>query len=138
VELVALKVSAIGYYPLNRLGDGELESRDQSGSGFSGREARRHPRFRLEVEIKINSKTSGVLTGRTVDISESGISAILKIEVPVGEMVELQFGLPSGPVTIYAMVRHRNAFRYGFQFVETPASREVILAACESLAAQQR
>jgi hypothetical protein len=114
-----------------------LEPRDQSGAGFSGREARRHRRFNLDVEIKIDSKTSGVLTGRTVDVSESGISAILKIEVPVGEMVELQFKLPNGPVTVYAMVRHRNAFRYGFQFVETPASREIILAACERLATQQ-
>lgn len=115
----------------------ELEPRDQSGSSFSGREARRHRRFNLDAEIKIDSKTSGVLTGRTVDISESGISAMLKIEVPVGEMVELQFKLPNGSVTVYAMVCHRNAFRYGFQFVETPASREIILAACERLAAQQ-
>jgi hypothetical protein len=114
-----------------------LEPHDQSGSGSSGREARRHRRFNLELEIRIDSKTSGVLTGRTVDISESGISAMLKIEVPVGEMVELRFKLPNGPVTVYAMVRQRNAFRYGFQFVETPASREIILAACEGLAAQQ-
>jgi hypothetical protein len=114
-----------------------LESHEQSGAAFSGREARRHRRFNLEVEIKIDSKTSGVLTGRTVDISESGISAMLKIEVPVGEMVELQFNLHNGPVTVYALVRHRNAFRYGFQFVETPVSREIVLAACERLAAQQ-
>ena len=113
-----------------------LEPHDQPGSSFSGREARRHRRFSLDVEIKIDSKTSGVLTGRTVDISESGISAMLKIEAPVGEMVELQFKLPNGPVTVYAMVRHRNAFRYGFQFVETPASREIVLKACEVLAAQ--
>lgn len=62
---------------------------------------------------------------------------MLKIEVPVGEMVELQFKLPNGPVTVYAMVRHRNAFRYGFQFVETPSSREIVLEACGVLAAQQ-
>jgi hypothetical protein len=88
-----------------------LESHDQSGTGAAGREARRHPRFKLEVDIRISSKTAGVLTGRTVDMSESGISAILKIEVPVDEMVELKFSLPNGPVTVYAMVRHRNAFR---------------------------
>ncbi len=61
---------------------------------------------------------------------------MLKIEVPVGEMVELEFSLPNDSVTVYAMVRQRNAFRYGFQFVETPASREIILAACKSLASQ--
>jgi hypothetical protein len=114
-----------------------LESHDQSGAGTAGRGARRHPRFKLEVDIRINSKTAGVLSGRTVDFSESGISAMLKIEVPVGELVELKFSLPTGPVNVYAMVRHRNAFRYGFQFVETAASREIILAACQSLTTQQ-
>jgi hypothetical protein len=114
-----------------------LESDRQCETNFSGREARRHRRFNLEADIKIDSKTSGVLTGRTVDVSESGVSAILKIEVPVGEMVELQFNLPNGSVTVYALVRQRNAFRYGFQFVDTPASREIIMAACERLAALQ-
>jgi hypothetical protein len=132
-ESPKLGTSTVGYYHEIRLRS-KLESREHSETGFSGRETRRHRRFNLEVEIKIDSKTSGVLTGRTVDISESGISAMLKIEVPVGEMVELQFSLPNGQVTVYALVRHRNAFRYGFQFVETPASREIILAACESLA----
>jgi len=114
-----------------------LESHDQSASSSQGREARRHPRFKLEIDIRINSKTSGILTGRTVDLSESGISAMLKIEVPLGEMVELQFTPPNHPITVYAIVRQRNAFRYGFQFIETPAAREAILAACKALAAQQ-
>jgi len=39
-----------------------------------------------------------MLKGHTVDISESGISAMLKmIEVPLGEVVELDFTLPFGP-----------------------------------------
>ncbi len=35
-----------------------------------------------------------------MDISESGISAMLRMEVPLGELVELDFTLPFGPVTI--------------------------------------
>jgi len=62
---------------------------------------------------------------------------MLKIEVPVGEMVELQFKLPDGAVTVYALVRQRNAFRYGFQFVESSAALDIIKATCRSLAAQQ-
>ena len=75
--------------------------------------------------------------GRTVDISESGISALLKLEVPVGEFVELQFTLPFGPVTVYAIVRQRNAFRYGFQFVESNAVHEIIQTTCRSLEMEQ-
>src|SRR5271169_3138950 len=39
---------------------------------------RRHPRFKLGVDIIIHSRTCGVLKGHTVDISESGISAIIE------------------------------------------------------------
>ncbi len=82
-------------------------------------DARRHPRFKLAVDIRIDSKTSGVVKGQTVDISESGLSALLKLEVPLGEFVELQFTLPFGPVSVYATVSQKSAFRYGFQFVES-------------------
>jgi PilZ domain len=116
-----------------------LEALNQSAAGLRQglADARRQPRFRLEVEIRIDSRTSGVLTGRTVDISESGISAMLKLEVPVGEFVELQFLLPFGPVTVYATVRQRNAFRYGFQFVESHSAHEVIQATCRHLKMEQ-
>ena len=98
---------------------------------------RRQPRFKLEVDIGISSRTCGVLKGHTVDISESGISAILRIEVPVKEMVELEFLLPLGPVRIFAVVRQRNAFRYGFQFVQSDSTKEVIQATCRQLAVEQ-
>jgi hypothetical protein len=98
---------------------------------------RHHPRFKLEVEINVNSRTGGLLRGRTVDISESGISALLKIEVPLGELVQLDFILPFGQVIIYAMVRQRNAFRYGFQFVESDSTKQIIRATCVDLAVKQ-
>ncbi len=100
-------------------------------------DARRQPRFKLNVDIRIISRLGGVLKGHTVDISESGISAIVSIEVPLGELVELEFPLPFGPVIIYAMVRQRNAFRYGFQFAESSSTRELLRATCRQLAMEQ-
>jgi len=116
-----------------------MEAQNQPGPGFtkSMTDARRHPRFRLDVDIRIDSRTAGVLQGRTVDISESGISAMLKLEVPGGEFVELQFMLPFGPVTVYATVRQRNAFRYGFQFVESHSAHKIIQATCGWLSVTQ-
>jgi len=78
-----------------------------------------------------------MLKGHTVDISESGISAMLRMEVPLGEVVELDFALPFGPVTIYAAARQRNAFRYGFQFLESNAVNKVIRSTCRQLAVEQ-
>ena len=88
----------------------------------------------MGVNISVHSKTSGTLNGYSVDISEAGISANLRMEVPLDELVELDFTLPSGVVTIYAVVRQRNAFRYGFQFVESNAMSEVIRSTCRELA----
>jgi len=100
-------------------------------------EARSHPRFKFEVDISINSRTCGLLKGYTVDISESGIAAMLTLEVPLGEILELDFTLPSGPVIILAMVRQRNAFRYGFEFVDTESMHELIRRTCRDLAINQ-
>jgi hypothetical protein len=101
-------------------------------------DARCHPRYKIEVDIHILSRTCGVVKGKTVDISESGISAMLRmIEVPLGEVVKLDFTLPFGPVTIYAVVRQRNAFRYGFQFLESDLMSEVIRSTCRQLAFEQ-
>ena len=116
-----------------------MEAPDQAVPRPSGRipENRHQPRFKLEVDIRIDSKTAGLIKGQTVDISESGISAILRLEVPLGEMVELQFSLPFGKVRVYAIVRQRNAFRYGFQFVDAQAVHEIIKTTCRSLGLEE-
>jgi hypothetical protein len=100
-------------------------------------DARRHPRFKIDIDIRINSRTCGVLKGRIVDISETGIAAMLIIEAPLGEVVKLNFTLPSGHVMIHAMVRQKNAFRYGFEFVDSYSAHEAIRHTCHKLAAEQ-
>jgi hypothetical protein len=68
-----------------------------------------------------------------VDISENGVSAMLLTELTVGEVVRLEFTLPAGEVEVHALVRHRNAFRYGLQFVESGATNDVIRRTCSEL-----
>jgi hypothetical protein len=115
----------------------EAQKQPATGPVRETSDARRRPRFKIEVEIAVHPKTCGLLKGHTVDISESGISAMLRLEVPLGEVVELDFTLPFGPVTIYAVVRQRNAFRYGFQFLESNAGNEVIRNTCRQLAVER-
>jgi PilZ domain len=102
--------------------DRTLEPENQSA------DARRYPRFKIEVDIRIKSRTCGLLKGRTVDISESGIAAMLRIEVPLGEIVDLSFTLPDSSVAIGAKVLQRNAFRYGFEFIDPNTVNETIAA----------
>jgi hypothetical protein len=100
-------------------------------------DARRHPRYKLQVDISVYPRNAEVVRGYTVDISESGISAMLRVEVPLGEVVRLEFSLPEGDVEAHATVRQRNAFRYGFQFVDRGSEHDLITRTCRQLALEQ-
>jgi hypothetical protein len=93
-------------------------------------DARRYSRFKLEVDVTVRSKTLGLVPGMTVEVSESGMSTILPVDLPVGETVELHIGLPLGSVDLRAVVRNRNAFRYGFEFADHKMARKLINEHC--------
>lgn len=96
-------------------------------------ERRQYPRYKLDIELKVNSRTAGQLSGHSLEISEFGMSVILVIEVPVAEVVQLEFKLANGPVKLLAFVRNRSAFRYGLEFVRPNQAEEAIRAACSVL-----
>ncbi len=100
-------------------------------------DARRHPRYKLEVDVRVYPRNSAVVRGHSVDISESGMSAMLRVEVPVGEVVRLEFAVPTGEVEIHALVRQRSAFRYGFQFLEAISQLEIVQRMCRQLAVEE-
>ena len=100
-------------------------------------DARRHPRFKLETQICIYPRGLAVVRGHTVDISESGISALITSELPMGEVVRLAFAVPLGSVEIFAMVRQRSAFRYGFHFLEESSGQDIISRTCRRLSVTQ-
>jgi hypothetical protein len=89
-------------------------------------DSRRYPRFKLELDVTVRSKTLGLIPGMTIEVSESGMSTILPVELPVGETVELHISLPLGSVELRAVVRNRNAFRYGFEFADHKLARKLI------------
>lgn len=82
-----------------------------------GNERRRHRRLDLDAVVSIRSG-GGLVPGRTLDISESGMSAILPVELPVGQIVELTVKLPTAAATARAVVRTRNILRHGFEFLQ--------------------
>lgn len=85
-----------------------------------------HPRFKLEVALRVYARDSAVVRGHSVDLSESGISAMLREELGLDEVVPLEFNLPHGEVELHALVRQRNAFRCGFQFQDASAAHDVM------------
>ncbi len=100
-------------------------------------DARRHPRYFFLRDLWIKSPTCGVQKAHTIDISESGISALLNVEIPLHEFVELQIELPPGSMTIYATVRQHQSFRYGFEFSASKHAHQLIEATCQGLERQE-
>ena len=80
----------------------------------------------MEIDVTIYSQKAGLVPGRTLDISESGIAAVLPVELPIGEVLKLEIRSRLEPVTVGVVVRNRNVFRYGFQFEQPGAGRELI------------
>ena len=60
---------------------------------------------------------------------------MLRIEATVGEIVKLEFTLPLGHVSLLAVVRQRNAFRYGFEFLDASSVPDTIRRSCEGFVA---
>jgi hypothetical protein len=120
-------------------GVSDLEVRNKFGAAHAlePKDPRARPRFKLAVDIRVYPRECPVVRGHTVDISECGISAILPLEIPVGEVIRLEFTLPFGEIAVHAMVRQRNAFRYGFQFVIDSPAQDVIARTCNQLAVQE-
>jgi hypothetical protein len=94
------------------------------------REARRDFRFKLYVELKIRSLAMGSVSGRTLEISERGLSATLPVELPIGEVVDLYIRLRIGNMNVHATASNRSAFRHGFQFVQPNPALHMIRENC--------
>jgi hypothetical protein len=96
-------------------------------------EQRANPRFILDVPLRIHFREGELILGQTVDISESGVSVMVPLEMVIGQQIELDFKLPCGPVNVHAVVKNKNAFRYGLEFVLADKERTIIKRGCRDL-----
>lgn len=81
---------------------------------------RRHPRFFLSAPVttrRLRAPRSRVTRGITLEISLGGVSAVLCGPPPVGERVSLRLKLRGSDLETRAIVRHSNAARTGFEFL---------------------
>ena len=88
-------------------------------------------RHRLAVPLSVTVLRSGVpdaVPGRSVDVCEGGVGAVLAAELFPGELVGVEFELPhTGPVLAKARVCYHEKLRYGLQFLSIPPEqREMI------------
>lgn len=89
---------------------------------------RRYGRFAVAVPVDIVVLRSGVpstIPGRSVEVGEGGVSAVLAGEVQPGESVGVSLQLPFvlEPVQAKAVVRHLGPMRCGIQFIAMSAEQ---------------
>jgi len=100
---------------------------------------RRFPRYQLDVRMHVHVFREGVSTtiwGRSTMLGKEGIGGTITGDLESGEVVGLEFVLPlcSQPVKLRAIVRYRNGFQYGFEFLAVDTQqRDAIQRACDIL-----
>jgi c-di-GMP-binding flagellar brake protein YcgR len=99
-------------------------------------ERRKHDRFAVDKRVKFKSvdmlRGERHFFGRTQSLSEGGMGAYLTEELPPG--VELSVEIEAGHhemLHLKAVVRHRNGFLHGMEFLATTtAQREALRWLC--------
>ncbi|MDR3764652.1 MAG: PilZ domain-containing protein [Acidobacteriota bacterium] len=102
-------------------------------------EKRRWPRFRVTMRAWLRVSRNGIehaATGTCYDISEGGTRLFLASELHPGEELRMKLALPYGsPIEILGVVRNRNRYEYGVEFVDVNSEeRANLLRNCTALA----
>ena len=101
------------------------------------RERRRMRRSGLDRRVRVDTFHDGETIsfhGRIKDISEVGMGAVVPCSLAVNEEVALEFSMNDGHNgTASAIVRHRQGFHYGFDFVGVESSLAQAIARIDHL-----
>jgi TonB family protein len=93
---------------------------------------RRIPRYPVAVPVDVTVLRSGSassIPGRSLDIGEGGVAAVLAAELQTGEWVAVEFQLPNVGHSLQtkAVVRHHNQLRCGFEFLGLSRDQRVMI-----------
>jgi TonB family protein len=90
--------------------------------GWVGPSRRRVPRFAVQAPLAVTVLRSGIpdtVPGRSINLGERGILAVLARELVPGEAVGIEVNLPSltDPLRTRAVVRYADKLSSGFEFI---------------------
>jgi len=100
--------------------------------GWDGPSRRRVPRFLVQAPLDVTVLRSGIpdtVPGRSVNVCERGIAAILAGELIPGEAVGVEVHLPlvADSLRTRAMVRYQGKLRCGLEFVGLSAEQRAAI-----------
>jgi TonB family protein len=99
---------------------------------WAGQSRRRSPRFQVQAPVDVTVLRSGIperLPGRTLNLCDRGIGAMLAGELIAGEAVAIEVRLPmvADPLRARATVRHQDKLRCGLEFVGLTAEQRGVI-----------
>jgi TonB family protein len=105
---------------------------DAQVRGWGGPSRRRVPRFAMQAPLDVTVLRSGIpdtVPGRSVNVCERGIAAMLAGELVPGETVGIEVKLPRGPsaLRMRALVRHQDKLRCGLEFLGLSAEQRAAI-----------
>jgi len=114
---------------------------DGQARGWNGRTQRRIPRYGVHLPLDVTVLRSGIpdrVPGRSVNLSERGVAAVLAAELRAGEAVGVELQVPEAqPLRWRAVVRYQDKLRCGMEFAGLSAEqRAAIRSWTEKLKAQ--
>src|SRR5271166_4541602 len=105
---------------------------EPQGQGQGQPPRRRRLRYRVQTPLDVTVLRSGVpdtLPGRSVNLGEGGVGAVLAGELPPGEAVGVEIRLPAlrDPLRARAMIRHHDRMRLGMEFVGLSMEQQAVI-----------
>jgi TonB family protein len=114
---------------------------DGHARGWNVRTQRRIPRYGVHLPLDVTVLRSGIpdrVPGRSLNLSERGVAAVLAAELRAGEAVGVELQVPEAqPLRWRAVVRYQDKLRCGMEFAGLSAEqRAAIRSWTEKLKAQ--
>jgi hypothetical protein len=110
--------------------------RDFEEASANAVERRQRPRYLFSETMTIRSAAGAAMPGISVEMSETGMSAMVKGLLQPGDTVELE---PVAGGKTPAVVRHKLGRLYGFEFAGLSAEQAVRIAeSCKKLTRYRR
>jgi hypothetical protein len=99
------------------------------------RRHRRFPRYRCNFPVGIKMLAGSYykrIDAHCKDLSEAGIGLLIAAELPISEVVSLNFCLPDTTQSwdVRAVLRHRRGYHYGFEFFTPPPELTELIKQC--------
>lgn len=92
---------------------------------------RKAPRFLLDARLKVTMRSNPKrqVFGRTRDLSETGLGAVIADPLESGERVILEFPtvFQDRPLAVHAVVCYRRGFHHGFELLAPEAEQSAVI-----------